>query len=102
MILDYSIAGEVRISMDNMIREAVNEYNIQSNKAATPAALHLYQINNSSPLLKAKTKDKFLLVVQKLLFISKRARPDILTAMSFLTTRVRKPTEEDEKSSLRC
>jgi hypothetical protein len=86
--------------MDNMIREAVNEYNIQS-KAATPAALHLYQINNSSPLLRAKTKEKFHSVVQKLLYISKRTRPDILTAVSFLTTRVREPTEEDEKKLIK-
>jgi hypothetical protein len=41
MIFDYSVAGEVRISKDDMIREAANEYNIQS-KAATSAALHLY------------------------------------------------------------
>jgi hypothetical protein len=100
MIFDYSVVGEVRISMDNMIREAVNEYNIQS-KAATPAALHLYQINNSSPLLRAKTKEKFHSVVQKLLYISKRTRPDILTAVSFLTTRVREPTEEDEKKLIK-
>jgi hypothetical protein len=61
--------------MDNIILEAVNEYNIQS-KAATPAALHLYQINNSSPLLRAKIKEKFHSVVQKLLYISKRTRPE--------------------------
>jgi hypothetical protein len=92
MIFDYSVAGEVSISMDNMIRGAVNEYNIQS-KAATPAALHLYQIHNSSPLLRTKTKEKFHSVVQKLLYISKRATPDILTAVSFLMTRVREPTK---------
>ena len=31
----------------------------------------------------------------KLLFLAKRARPDILTAIAFLTTRVKSPTEED-------
>ncbi len=97
MIFDYSFAGEVRISMGN----AVNEYNIQS-KAARPAALHLYQkINNSSPLLRAKTNKKFHSVVQKLQYISKRARPDILTAVLFLTTRVREPTKEDEKKLIK-
>jgi hypothetical protein len=40
-------------------------------------------------------------MVQKLLYMKKRARPDILTAVSFLTTRVTSPTEEDERKLFR-
>ncbi len=39
--------------------------------------------------------------MQRLLHISKRARPDILTAISFLTTRVAQPTVEDNKKLIR-
>ncbi len=36
-----------------------------------------------------------------MLYLAKRARPDILTAVSFLCTRVQSATEEDEKKLLR-
>ena len=39
--------------------------------------------------------------MEKLLFLSKRARPDILTGVAFLTTRVRKPYNDDDKKLLR-
>jgi hypothetical protein len=41
--------------------------------------------------------DKFHSSVAKLLYVAKRGRPDILTAVSFLTTRVTCSTEEDSK-----
>jgi hypothetical protein len=41
--------------------------------------------------------EKFHSTVAKLLYIAKRARPDLLTAVSFLTTRVQHPTEADRK-----
>ncbi len=40
MSFDYSVAKEVRISMDNMIREAVNEYSIQSKTCVLQALIH--------------------------------------------------------------
>jgi hypothetical protein len=52
-------------------------------------------------LLRAKSKKRFHSVVQKLLYVSKMASPDILTAVSFITTRVREPTEENEKKLIR-
>jgi CMP-N-acetylneuraminic acid synthetase len=36
-------------------------------------------------------------VVAKLLYLAKRVRPDILTAVSFLCTKVTKPTTEDQQ-----
>jgi len=43
----------------------------------------------------------FHAVVAKLLFIAKRARPDILLAVSFLTTRVKNPDRDDWNKMLR-
>jgi hypothetical protein len=40
--------------------------------------------------------------VTKLLFLSKRARPDIQTAVAFLCTRVREPDTDDYKKLMRC
>ena len=40
-------------------------------------------------------KDEFHLVTQKLLFVCKRARPDIETVVAYMCTRVTKSTEGD-------
>ncbi len=47
-----------------------------------------------------KMKDNlfFHRIVAKLLYLSKRARPDILLAVQYLTTRVKSPTITDERS----
>lgn len=42
-------------------------------------------------------KKRFHTLVAKLLYLMKRARPDIIAVVWFLFTRVRNPTEEDEK-----
>jgi hypothetical protein len=51
--------------------------------------------------LDLESKKKFHTLVAKLLYLAKRARPDILTATSFLCTRVTKPTKADQKKLLR-
>jgi len=40
-------------------------------------------------------KTLFHHITAKLLFLAKRARPDILTTVAFLTTRVKDPDEDD-------
>ena len=47
------------------------------------------------PLVSHTEAKKFHSVVAKLLHISKRTTPDILTLAAFLTTRVQAPTEDD-------
>ena len=39
----------------------------------------------------------FQTIVAKLLFLCKRARPDLLTGVALLTTQVREPDEDDDK-----
>jgi len=55
----------------------------------------LLMVDPDSPLLPKKLADIFHSVVAKLLWTSKRARPDIETAISSLCTRVKAPTVED-------
>ena len=64
--------------------------------ATTPANSHLFTIRES-PKLDEKRADSFHSVVALLLFISKRCRLDIQTAVAFLTTRVSEPNEDDWK-----
>ena len=63
--------------------------------AATPAKSHLFEVSDDRDRLTDKKQRVFHSCVAKLLFIAKRSRPDILTAISFLTTRVTKPNVDD-------
>jgi hypothetical protein len=65
--------------------------------AITPAGNHLFQVNLMAKKLSRKESDHFHHLVAKLLFLSKRARPDIQTAVAFLSTRVKSPDTDDIK-----
>ena len=50
--------------------------------------------------LSEKDAQAFHTIVEKLLFLCKRARPNILTGVALLTTQVREPDgDDDEKLS---
>ena len=62
----------------------------------TPAYRDLFDtFDNSSEQLDKEKSEKFHSITAKLLFIAKRARPDIETAVSYLTTRVSKSNMRD-------
>ena len=95
--LDYRVDGEVCVSMIPYMQEIIDEFpvDVTGRSAKTPAASHLFDINPEPVLLDKKTADVFHRTVAKLLWASLRARPDILLAISFLTSRVKKPDEDD-------
>ena len=64
--------------------------------AVTPAEDWLFDVRDA-PRLSDEKRERFHSAVAKLLFLSKRTRPDILTAVSFLTTRVQAPDDDDLK-----
>jgi hypothetical protein len=64
--------------------------------AATPARNDLFSVDLKADDLTSDDADAFHTLVAKLLFLCLRARPDILTAVSFLCTRVAKPTVQDK------
>ena len=57
-------------------------------KPVTPASSNLFDEYESSQPLSSDQSDIFHSIVQNLLYICKRARPDIEPALSFLCTRV--------------
>jgi hypothetical protein len=66
--------------------------------APSPAANHLFQVNENDPILLGEDEaEYFHHTVAQLLFLCKRARPDIQTAVSFLCTRVQNPDCDDYK-----
>jgi hypothetical protein len=70
--------------------------------AATPAANHLFEVNQVDPVPLGKEKaDIYMHIVMQLLYLSQRARPDLRTAVSFLCGRLTKPDEDDYKKLAR-
>jgi hypothetical protein len=65
--------------------------------AATPAALHLFDVRDDAKLIKEEDAVIFHNLVARGLFLCKRARPDIQLAVAFLTTRVSQPDIDDWK-----
>jgi hypothetical protein len=102
MIFDFSIDDEVTIGMEHMVHEILQEMDIVDGAVSkTPAASYLFDVDEKSELLNNNMRERFHSHVAKLLFMAKRARPDILTAVSYLTTRVQKSTISDWRKLVR-
>jgi hypothetical protein len=99
MILDFSIKGELTINMIPYVRMVLDSIpQDMVGRAATPAASYLYHINEENPeYLDSARAETFHSHVMQLLYLGQRGRPDILEAVSFLTTRVQRPDTDDHK-----
>lgn len=97
MTLDYSIDGKVVIIMEDYIKEMLEGLPPEMDGiAVTPATTNLFIVSdNNSTKLCEEQAIKFHHETAKLLFLCKRARPDIQTAVAFLTTRVKLPDTDD-------
>jgi len=85
--------GDIDITMSNYINECVAEWQTV-NKSKCPNHADLFE-EFDSVLLPEKNKKVYHSGVAKLLYLAKRARPDILTTVSHLSSRVQKPTNKD-------
>jgi len=98
MTLDFSDDGKVKIIMDDYLEklfESMPDDGSYEGTAPSPAASNLFDVRDTAPLLDESEADFFHSTVARLLFLGMRARPDIMTAISFLTTRVSAPTVDD-------
>lgn len=104
MTIDFSKPGEVSFIMTDYVEELVKEKPTEMDDriANTPAASHLYQVNENAEPLTDDKAETFHHLVAKLLYLAKRSRPDTLTAVSFLCTRVKGPDVDDWKKLNRC
>ena len=85
MLFDFGLPGKVSISMGIMVNEFLQELDVADDAhAESPAASHLYVIDESEVMLDDKTSKHLHSSVAKALYMVKRGRSDILTAVSFL------------------
>jgi hypothetical protein len=98
MTIDYSTVGKVMIRMDDYVENMLGDVpEDMSGTAVTPAAEHLFKVDRKAEGLPPEVSDLFHSITAKLLFLCKRARPDIQTPISFLCTRVSCPNVGDYK-----
>jgi hypothetical protein len=98
MTLDFSDDGKVKIIMDDYLQKVFDSLpndGSYDGTAPSPAASNLFNVRANAPALNQSDKDFFRSTVARLIFLTMRARPDIMTAISFLTTRVCNPTVDD-------
>ena len=69
--------------------------------SSTPAVHHLFDISEYATKLSQANAYLFHHFVAQLLYPSKRARPDIQIAVSFLCTRFRGPDTDDYRNLVR-
>ena len=100
MDLDYTEKGSVKVSMVRYTGKVLRGFPEKvTGSAASPAQDHLFKVRDESdPDYKPLTEDlaqSFHHTTAQLLFMCSRARRDIQTAVAFLTTRVKKPDQDD-------
>jgi hypothetical protein len=99
MQLDFSVPGQVSVTMLDYVRELLELYEKEEPKCigikSSAAPTNLFRVDEDCTKLGPERKDKFHSWVAKILFATKRARPDTATPISFLTTRVRGPDTDD-------
>ena len=96
--LDYSQKSKLYVSMKKYLKKVFTAFpEKNTSAAATPASDHLFEVRDESEqkLLAEERARAFHHLVAQLLFLSGGAHPDIKTPVTFLTTRVKAPGEDD-------
>ena len=95
MTFDFTNPGSVSIGMDKFVDDLLSASQV-TGSADTPASDNLFKTRDA-PKLSPALREEFHSVVAKLLYLAKRARPDLLTVVSFLTRRTLAPDTDDYK-----
>jgi hypothetical protein len=85
--------------VENLLNEVPEK---MSGHAATPAANQLFSVNDKAEKISDEDSEKYHHLTAKLLYLSKRARPDLQTAVAFLCKRVKQPGVDEWKKLGRC
>ena len=97
--IDYLIAGKVVFTMFDYLEDVIVEaaQDLKNSRSCYPGNNELFKVDDDSPRLLPKDAELFHCHVARLLFASKRARPNIQVYVAFLCTRIKSPMEQDYK-----
>jgi hypothetical protein len=96
---NYIVPGQVSITMDITKRSISSECWVWPSRAMHAAVI--FCDTRDAPKATAEEVKFFRTFVAKLLYLSKRVRPECLVAVAFLTTRVHEVDEDDMSKSRR-
>ena len=92
----YTGKGTAMITIKEYLKEALTEPGMDITcSATTPALKNLFDVDEHSPALESGEAEVFHSITAKLLYVSTRARVDLLLAIAFLCTHVSKCTVQD-------
>ena len=94
MVFDVSRTGEATVTMGGYIDDLMKTC-AAGKGARTPALDDLFETDPDDALNSEEVRKEFHRNVARVLYLAKRARPDCLTAVAFLATRVQKCTAGD-------
>jgi hypothetical protein len=94
MTFDWTKSGEVKITQEGYIKDMLRDSSVEG-LAKTPAADNLYEVRDEIPEASKEVSEWFHTQVAKLLYLAKRTKPECLTAVAYLTTRVTKCNLDD-------
>eukprot|EP00804_Cyclotella_cryptica_P021065 CCRYP_019383-RC/>CCRYP_019383-RC protein AED:0.25 eAED:0.25 QI:0/-1/0/1/-1/0/1/0/272 len=100
MNLDFTEPGIFQVDMVQYVKEILTEFPEKIEKMSpTPHSDNLFTVRDEDQavLLPEEQAIQFHRTTAQLLFLSTRARKDMQTAVSFLTTRVKKPDQDDRR-----
>jgi len=95
MTFDFTEVGKCAVTMHGYVSDLMEFCESITGVAQTPAGNNLFRVREDSPLLPNADSEFFHSLTAKLLYLGKRVRPEILTAISYLTKRVLSPTMDD-------
>ena len=101
MDLDFTTKGKVKVTMADYTKECIKIFDkfppLELGTKSIAAASNLFEVDEDSEKLSPRKAEAFHILVAKILFATKRAKPDTGLSILFLTTRVRDPSNQDRK-----
>ena len=100
MVLDFTHAGEVQVTMSGYTDEVLKSSGILG-IARTPGTDGLFEVRDTALPVLEEVRVWFHRTVAMILYLAKRARPELLTAVSYLATRVTRCDSDDVDKLIR-
>jgi hypothetical protein len=100
MVLDFTHAGEARVTMCGYVDEILKSSGVPGT-ARTPGTDGLFDVRDTALPVPEEVRAWFHKHVAMILYPAKRAKPELLTAASYLATRVTKCDSDDVDKLIR-
>ena len=100
MVLDFTHTGEVQVKMGGYTDELLKRSGIVGT-ARTPGTDGLFEVRDTALPVPEEVRVWFHRTVAMILYLAKRARPEVLTALSYLATRLTKSDSDDVDKLIR-